>query len=310
MKRSLGAIGWVVVALVLLVSARARAADPTITECLAANESAIALRGKHELRAARAQMLVCAAATCPTDIRSECVRRVADLNSAIPTVVFEVKDASGADVSAVQVTIDGKPLADRLDGSAIAIDPGEHVFGFAGAGQPVVEKRFVIREGEKDRRERVVLGAPAAPAGGAPLAGAPPPATAPDRSTAWAPPSPALPGAETSHGLGTQKVLGLVAIGAGVVGLGLGTVFGVQSMSKHNDAHKVCPDTQCTTQDGVGLWNDARSAGDLSTIFFAVGGLGVAGGAVLWFTAKSESTDARSAQLGFGPGTIQLRGTW
>jgi hypothetical protein len=305
MKRILAALS--VLAALVAVSALAHAADPTTVDCLAANESAIAFRGKHELRAARAQLLVCAAATCPTDIRSECLRRVADLNTAIPTVVFDVKDASGSDLSAVQVTMDGKPLADRLDGSALAIDPGEHVFGFTAIGQPAVEKRFVIREGEKDRRERVLLGAPA---GSPPITMAPPLAMPPGPSTQpGIPPSPMPNGSEKSRGLGTQKILGLVAMGVGIVGVGLGTVFGLQSMSKHDDAKKACPDT-CTTLDGVGLWNDARSSGDLSTIFFAVGGLGVAGGAVLWFTAKSESTDAPSAQVSFGPRTIQLRGTW
>jgi hypothetical protein len=307
MKRYLGAIGWVMVVAVVLVSARARAADPTTVDCLAANESATALRGKHELRAARAQLLVCAAATCPSDIRSECMRRVADLNAAIPTVVFDVKDAAGSDVSAVQVTMDGKPLVDRLEGTALSLDPGEHIFGFAASGQSVVEKRFIIREGEKDRRERIVLGGPA---GVAPVNGAPPLAAVPGPSTQGIPPSPATPGAETNHGLGTQKILGLVAMGVGVVGVGLGTVFGLQSMSKHDDAQKACPNTQCATQDGVALWSDARSAGDLSTILFAVGGVGLAGGAVLWFTAKSESADAPSAQVGLGPGTFQLRGTW
>ncbi|HEV3192317.1 MAG TPA: hypothetical protein VGY54_17520 [Polyangiaceae bacterium] len=305
MKRCLGGLGWVVAVAIVLTSARAHAADPTTVDCLAANEGAIALRGKHELRGARAQSLVCAAATCPTDIRTECTRRVAELNAAIPTIVFEVKDSSGSDVSAVQVTMDGKPLVDRLEGTALSIDPGEHAFGFAASGQPVVEKRFVIREGEKDRRERIALGAMAS----APVTAAPPLATA-GPLTQGTPSASGAPGAETSHGLGTQKILGLVAMGAGVVGVGLGTVFGLQSMSKHDDAQKACPNTQCTTQDGVALWNDARSAGDLSTIFFAVGGVGLAGGAVLWFTAKSESADAPSAQVGLGPGTIQLRGAW
>jgi len=305
MKRCLGGIGWVLAVAIELASAHARAADPTTLDCLAANESAIALRGKHELRGARAQALVCAAASCPADIRSECTRRVAELNAAIPTIVFEVKDASGSDVSAVGVTMDGKPLVDRLEGTALSIDPGEHAFGFAASGQPVVEKRFVIREGEKDRRERIALGAVAS----APITSAPPLATG-GPFAQGTPSAPGAPGAETSHGLGTQKIFGLVALGVGVVGVGLGTVFGLQSMSKHDDAHKACPDAQCPTQDGVALWSDARSAGDLSTIFFAVGGVGLAGGAVLWFTARSESADAPSPQVGLGPGTIRLRGTW
>jgi len=95
--------------------------------------------------------------------------------------------------------------------------------------------------------------------------------------------------------------------GVGVAGLAVGTIFGLQSMSKHDDAAAKCPGA-CSDQAGVDLWNDARSAGNISTIGFVVGGVGLATGAVLWLTAKPTRTTALRAEV--GPATVQIRGTW
>ena len=117
------------------------------------------MRNHHKLRDARAQLLICSAASCPGDVRDECIRRVGEVNVAMPTIVFEPKDAASSDLSAVKVTMDGAPLAERLEGTALSIDPGEHTFTFDTPGQPPIQKQFVIREGEKDRRERITFGA-------------------------------------------------------------------------------------------------------------------------------------------------------
>ena len=57
---------------------------------------------------------------------------------------------------------------------------------------------------------------------------------------------------------------------------------------------------------GVHKWSTAGSTGNISTIGFIVGGVGVAGAVVLWLTAPTSS----SAQVGFGPGSLQVKGTW
>jgi hypothetical protein len=281
------------------VARGAWSADPTTLECLGANDKSIALRNDHKLGDARAQALVCAAASCPADVRRECVRRIDQLNASMPTIVFEAKDPAGEDLTNVRVTMDGAPLAERLDGAAIAIDPGAHTFVFEASGQPAVTKQLVIREGEKDRRERVQLGVAA-------------PAVAPSQT----PGSPGAVGGEANAppsqtgqpgGLGTQRALAIASAGVGVIGVALGAVFGLQSISKHNDAEQACPG-KCATQSGVDLWNSARSAGDISTVAFVVGGAALAAGAVLWFTGAPSS--GGGARVGIGPGGIQLRGAW
>ena len=113
-----------VIAMLLALPLPVYAADPTTADCLNANNRSIDLRNNHRLRAARGQLLICAANNCPADIRKECTRRVDEVNGQIPTIIFEAKDAaSGKDLSAVKVTMDGELIADRLEGTAISIDP-------------------------------------------------------------------------------------------------------------------------------------------------------------------------------------------
>jgi hypothetical protein len=260
---------------------------------LAATEASLKSGNEHHLRTERNQLLTCAAMSCPDDIRKECLRRVEDVNAAMPTIVFEAKDAAGNDLSAVKVTMDGEVLAERLEGTALSIDPGQHTFVFETTGQLALMKRFVIRESQKDRREAVIFGRPPA---------TPFISTQPGEQSLFSPPS----SGETNDGLGTQKVLGVAAAGVGVVGLAIGSAFGLAAMSKKNEAEAVCP-TQCPTQSGVSDWNDAKSEGNVSTALFIVGGVALAGAAVLWFTAPSSNAGAR---VGLGPGGLAAEGTW
>lgn len=88
----------------------------------------------------------------------------------------------------------------------------------------------------------------------------------------------------------------------------LGSFFGLQAMSKKSSAQSVCPDPQCPTQDGVTKWNSASSAGNALTVAFIVGGLGLAGAATLWLTAKPSKQE--SPQVGLGPSGMLVRGNW
>jgi hypothetical protein len=276
------------------------AADPTTADCLSANDKSISLHRDHKFRDARVQLLVCAAPSCPADIRRECLRRVDEINLAMPTIVFEPKDPSGNELSAVKVTMDGEVIAEKLEGTAISLDPGSRSFTFESPGQTAVTKRLVIHEGEKERRETVrfeatpVATAPA-PAPSSPL---PPPAVS----------SASAPTDQPGTGPGAQKIVGVAMAGVGVVGVALGAVFGFESIAKHNEAEKSCPGA-CPTQDGVTQWSDARSAGNISTVAFIAGGVALAGGTVLWLTAKS-ATPRPAPEVGLGPGSVLVRWAW
>jgi hypothetical protein len=281
----------------------ARAADPTTAECLSANEASLNARSKHRLRDARVSLLKCAAPSCPTDVRDECTRGVNEINAALPTIVFEAKDTAGADLVAVKVTMDGELLADHLDGTALAVDPGEHTLSFETPGQPKVEKQLLIREGEKDRHERIVLGTAVVKP---PVGPGPGESTAPGTTLVSSPRG--ATGAPSS-GLGGQRTGALVAGGVGVVSVALGIGFGLESRSKHNQAMSACPTRSCATPAQADLWNDATTYGTVTNVAFVVGATGLAGGAALWFGGKPASSEP-TAQVGLGLGTLQLRGIW
>jgi hypothetical protein len=249
----------------------ARAADPTTADCLSASESSLSLRSQHQLRAARAQLLVCAAASCPADVRKECTSRVADVNLAMPTIVFEAKDATGNDMVAVKVTMDGQPLAMRLEGAPLSIDPGEHVFRFELDGQPGVQKTFVIRESEKDRRELIVLGAAAV---STPLEATP--------ATGEAP----------GGGMSTKRLTGIIVGGAGLLGLGVGTTLLVLASSLSSRSA-----SEDAASPGSGHSDHEAALGD-QTAGFVVGGIGIAAlgvGAYLVLTGGSSSSRTTTA---------------
>ncbi len=290
--RTTGTMTAVTVVGLLPLASPVRAAEPTTDECLTASDASLNFGSEHKLRAERAQLLICAAASCPADIRKECLRRVDEVNVAIPSIVFEVKDSAGKDLSAVRVTMDGELLTEQLQGTALAVDPGEHKFTFETPGQPPLEKQFMINESQKERREAITFGA---------LTTQPLPMTKLERRS--------VPYSDTarSSSLGTQRTLALAIGAVGVVGLGVGSVFGFEAMSKKSSAQNVCPN-QCADQNGVDKWNSAKSAGNISTVAFIIGGVGIAGAATLWFTGKPESKE--NTQLSFSPAGLQVKGTW
>jgi hypothetical protein len=254
-------------------STLALAADPTTADCLSSNETSIKLGSDHKLRDERAQLLICSASTCPTDIRNACTKRMGDVNAALPTVVFEAKDPTGNDLGAVTITMDGRPLVDHLDGSAIPMDPGAHDFTFDVTGQATAKKRLVIYEGEKNRRERIVIGVAASTA----------PTT--DASATKTPmgvvtPPPDTSKSSTSYWTG-RRIGGVVAGATGVVGVGVGGILGLVAKSQYSSA---------AGETGTARQTDSAHAvttGNVATVVVCVGGALAAAGLVIWLTAPN-----------------------
>lgn len=138
-----------------------------VDACISAAERSQVQRREGHLRTARDALLVCVRDACPGAIQKDCKRWLGEVEAAMPSIVIRAVDASDHDVIGVRVLVDGAQLAAALDGRALAVDPGEHLFRFE-AGKIVVDQRVVIREGERERMLSVRLpsGAPRA-AGGA-----------------------------------------------------------------------------------------------------------------------------------------------
>jgi hypothetical protein len=155
-----------VLGLATCAASPARAEGATAIQCAGAAERAQSLRDGAKLVEARAQLLVCMRDECPQVVVHDCVGWMREVEQNLPTVVFAARDAAGADVTDVAVRVDGVAAVQRLDGTAVAVDPGEHVFRFERAGAPPVDVRALVREGEKNR----ILSAqwaPGAPGGAA-----------------------------------------------------------------------------------------------------------------------------------------------
>lgn len=146
------------------------AASPTKEQCADAYENGQRLRKAYQLRAAHAQLLVCAADTCPAFMKQDCARWLGEVDASTPTIVVLARDADGRALEAVHVTMDGHPLADRLDGRAIPVDPGQHDMTYQSGDQTLTE-RVVVAEGSKNQQivadfgklKREAAPAPAAP---------------------------------------------------------------------------------------------------------------------------------------------------
>lgn len=125
--------------------------------CLQQHEKAqLDLRQK-QIRAAREALRGCSQASCPAAIRADCSEWLIAADKAAPSVVFSARTRAG-DQAEVRVLMDGEVIATRLDGKAIDVDPGEHVFRFELPPHPPVEQRVIILEGEKARLLSVTFG--------------------------------------------------------------------------------------------------------------------------------------------------------
>jgi hypothetical protein len=125
--------------------------------CVAAYEQAQLLRGRSKLRRAREELLVCAQSACPKFIATDCTQWLSEVDANTPTVVISARDESGQEITAVRVKADGEHLLDGLDGKAVPLDPGPHVFRFERGALRPVEKTYVIHEGERNRAITVEL---------------------------------------------------------------------------------------------------------------------------------------------------------
>ena len=314
------------VAVGLLVSANARGDDPTKRQCIDANVQAQKQQKDGKLRAAQTSLQLCGSPACPAAVRNDCTQLLDDLMKRLPTLVFEARTAAGADLTAVSVFVDGQPLADKLDGTALPVDPGEHSFRFESPRLAPVTTKLVIREGDRARRERITFAAAPAPVPAAPVPVAPVPVApvpvAPVPVAPVTPPTPEqpkstqVPSTTSSSSTSTLRYVGIAATGVGVVGVGLGVIFGLRAKSKLDDSRTDPDGTGCNAQDfcgatGKALRSDAQSAATISTIGFIGGGVLLATGLGLVIFAPSDkksTTASLTPLLGNGTGGAVLRG--
>jgi len=214
----------------------------------------------------------------------------------------------------VTVKIDGNEIDHAVLGTAIPIDPGKHTVEATAAGK----KKFVREIDASDATHFERAFAIEIPTLGdeqpTPQAPEAPQGNRSNKGVDW-----------NSDASRTHHTVGYIAIATGIVGVGAGTFFGLQTMSTWSKAQQHCTNAGCD-QGGVDLAQRAKTTGAISTGAFLAGGALLAGGFIVTFAApKNHSAgvidqvvQSRSRaserprsrlELGVGLGTIFIAGT-
>lgn len=120
--------------------------------CVAAHEEGQSLRSQKKLRAARERFVACAKSECPAVLRKECGEQIEQIESVSPSLVFEARDEKGNADGSVKVSLDGTVVAERLTGTSVEVEPGEHSVKFERGDGKVIEQKVLVAEGEKNRK--------------------------------------------------------------------------------------------------------------------------------------------------------------
>jgi hypothetical protein len=120
-------------------------------DCFNAAEKAQKLKTEKKLSQARPALITCARDVCPQQVRQDCVKWLGEVDTAMSTVVVRARDAGGHDIIDVKVFVDGELLLSKLQGTAVAVDPGQHKFRYELPNGKILEEDVLIAEGEKDR---------------------------------------------------------------------------------------------------------------------------------------------------------------
>lgn len=205
--------------------------------------------------------------------------------------------------SGLQILRDGASVSPEEWSLAVPVDPGDHVVVVSSPGH--AQRTISAHVGPETPNATVHIDSlddsgPATPA----------PAPAPALALAPAPASPPEPPRPDPGA--TQRWIGVGVGGAGVVGLALGTVFGLTARSKLDQSNSgPCDSADRCDANGLSLRNDASGAATVSTIAFAVGGVAVAGGIVLYLTApRAMQSIGLAVTPSPGGGTALLRASF
>jgi hypothetical protein len=173
----------------------------------------------------------------------------------------------------IEIKRNGKVVGEGQWGSRVPMDPGAVTIEAIAPGRSVWKTTVRI----EPKPGSTTIKVPAlVPAAGPVIAGIPiAPAHHEDKSR-WS----------------GQATAGLMVGGVGVLGVALGTIFGVKAIGKKNDADARCRQDEPTRCDatGVTLRQDEKTAGTISTAALIVGGVGLAGSVVLFVTAPRQRT--------------------
>jgi hypothetical protein len=195
--------------------------------------------------------------------------------------IFMSPDATTA---AVQIAIDGDALSGEVLGTLVPIDPGPHTIAASAPGY-------------RTWTDRVQVGTPA------------------DTVSVEIPRLELLPDAsaiEHTRRLAMGKrVTGLVLGGAGLVGLNVGAILGLQAIVKIRGANQVCTGaTLCGDASAVHENQVGKNLADAATVTVPVSAAFVAAGSYLFFTSRSPRRAELDAAVSRGAASVRVGWAW
>jgi hypothetical protein len=253
-------------ACLLVFAADARAQDKS--DCIVAAERGQSLRDEGKLIEAKQSFASCAQPTCPNIVQTDCTRWMEKAAADIPTLLPRARDPNNVDLLDAKFYVDGKLLAESLDGRKVQVNPGTHTIRFEAPGMVANEQRVVVVEGE--RRDLLVYLRP-------PTTGA---RTDPGTTTTPPPPPPDAP---PSHTPWAGWALGGVAI----VGFATFATFAAIGTGDANDLRSGCSGTATCSQSDV---DDVKTKYLVADIGLVVGLVALAGAAVIFLTQPKRTS--------------------
>jgi hypothetical protein len=210
--------------------------------------------------------------------------------------------APDRDVPGLEIKRDGVTLGRAEYSVPIPVDPGTHIVEAHAPKKKALSAQIDVAPKQVDARVTVALADDVV----LPVA-----STAPRTVTSGPVTTPAeTERSQSGGGGGTQRTLAWVALGAGVVGVAVGSIFGLEAKSNNDEALQPqnCRTSAFCTQNGLRLTSDAKDDATASTIAFVVGGAALATGAVLWLTAPSDSGVRVAPAVGLSYGGAVIAG--
>lgn len=219
---------------------------------------------------------------------------IAALEPKLARVEIDVPDTS---IAGLELRLDDAPLARPLWGISVPVNPGPHSLAAVATARRPETVSFSVAAGEAKVVEVPPLVEGAAPAVASAAADASMPAATARR------------GSET-----TLRTAGYVTGGVGVVGLVVGTYFGVHAIQTWHESNLGCHGDSCTTA-GVSYASSAKSSALAADIAMAAGAVGLATGLVLVLVSHAHPQGAPShvtAGIAASPwgGRATVEGTW
>jgi hypothetical protein len=208
----------------------------------------------------------------------------------------------------LQVKRDGVVVDSAEWGTGIPVDPGTHSIEASAPGR----KTWMVSVDVAQDGVQSAVTIPAleeAPADATPAAPAAAPPSASPVSMAGTSPAPDTASPPTGD---TQRIVGIVLGGAGLASLAVGGLLALSAKNKYNDSLGFCTkeNPNLCNATGVQERNDARSEGNVATVFVGAGGALLAAGVVTWLTAPHAAKPATGLQVVPTLGGVMARGAW